>query len=104
MAFDDLGAGCEAGANQPPTAADDTFAVDEDSEDNVLDVLANDGDPDTDAVESQRDRRTARARRCHDQPGTQRVLYTPDGDYNGPDAFAYRITDGRGGFATASVP
>ena len=103
VAFDDLGAGCEAGANQPPNATDDDFDVDEDSEDNVLDVLANDADPDTDpvvlnAIVVQPEHGTATI-----DAGTQRVLYTPDADYNGPDAFEYRITDGRGGYSTASV-
>ena len=50
VAFDDEGAGCEAGANQPPTADDDSFNVVEDSSDNALDVLANDEDPDADEV------------------------------------------------------
>ena len=82
---------------------DDTFEVDEDSADNVLDVLANDGDPDTDAIELSAITTQPEHGVATINPDTQRVLYTPDPDYNGPDGFAYRISDGRGGFATASV-
>ena len=32
-----------------------------------------------------------------------RILYTPDSLYNGPDTFTYLITDGHGGVATATV-
>ena len=77
--------------------------MDEDSEDNVLDVLANDGDPDTDVVELNAITTQPEHGVATIDAGTQRVLYTPDADYNGADAFEYRISDGRGGFATASV-
>lgn len=32
-----------------------------------------------------------------------RIVYTPDLDFNGSDSFAYRISDGDGGFAVATV-
>jgi len=86
--------------NRPPVAADDTATVAEGSSSNVIDVLANDSDPDGDllTVESvdEPDHGTAVALGDH-------IEYTPDADYVGEDSFDYTVSDGNGGTDTATV-
>ena len=94
---------CEAGANQPPSAADDAFSVVEDSSNNALDVLANDSDPDTDPVSLVSVVTAPEHGTAEIDVDAQQILYTPNADYNGPDTFTYRITDGRGASSTATV-
>ncbi|HET8776669.1 MAG TPA: Ig-like domain-containing protein [Candidatus Limnocylindria bacterium] len=95
---------CDAGANQPPTALDDAFVDEEDQllEDTPaqLDLLANDTDPDGDALTiiSTTDPEHGSID-CSSHPCT----YTPDSNYFGPDTFDYTISDGRGGTDTATV-
>ncbi|UCF12695.1 MAG: tandem-95 repeat protein [Thermoplasmatales archaeon] len=88
------------GTNDPPTANDDIAAVDEDSLNNLIDVLANDIDPDGDDLDIV----------SVTQPSNGLVLftadyvyYTPDTNYNGLDQFNYIISDGQGGFDNATV-
>ncbi len=86
--------------NDAPEAVADTAATAED-EPVVIDVLANDTDVEDDAlsVESV----TAPSH------GTARIAagggveYAPEADYHGPDRFAYTVSDGNGGTATADV-
>ncbi len=91
-----------ANVNDDPTAGDDTATVVQDSTDNPIDVLANDGiAPDVGE--------TLSVTGVSDPPhGTAAftasgVTYTPDAGYHGPDAFTYTISDGNGGTATATV-
>ncbi len=86
--------------NQPPQASDSSFSVEQDSADNRLDVLANDSDPDGDALTIVE----------VTSPGNgaavisgDAVLYTPAADFFGSDQFSYTIDDGFGGQATATV-
>jgi hypothetical protein len=88
-----------AAPNSNPTAADDSATTPADTAVTV-NVLANDGDVDGDALTV-----TALGAAAH---GTVAVVaggvrYTPAAGYNGPDAFTYTIGDGRGGTATATV-
>ena len=91
-----------SGENQPPSAVDDTLTVNEDSPASVLNVRANDTDPNLD---------TLTIVGISDPPhgvaaitgGGTAVSYTPDPNYNGPDSFTYTISDGHGGNDTATV-
>jgi len=83
-----------------PNAQDDNAVVPENSIDNLIDVLANDSDPDGDTLTI-----TAVSAPAH---GTSviagsSVAYTPAADYLGGDSFTYTISDGHGGSATATV-
>ena len=64
-------------------------------------VLANDRDPDGDALSlvavSKPTRGTARI------TADRRVKYDPNRNFRGTDRFTYTISDGRGGTATATV-
>ena len=88
------------GENRAPTAAADTARTGRDTPVD-LDVRANDGDPDGDAltVESV----------SQPQHGSVAILpsglirYTPASGYEGSDSFTYTVGDGRGGTASAGV-
>jgi dienelactone hydrolase len=84
----------------PPTASDDS-ASSVVNEPVVIDVLANDSDPNGDSlsVASVTDGATGNVTINGD--GT--VTYTPATDFVGTDSFTYTVTDGRGGSATANV-
>jgi len=91
--------------NGAPDAMDDSFDVDEDSNDNILDVIGNldgmDVDPNNDALTiiSTTDPTNGSV----NTDGSV-VLYTPDADYSGPDSFDYTVSDGSiGGQDTATV-
>ncbi len=66
----------------------------------TVDVLANDTDPDLDALAV--DSVTQGANGSVVNNGSD-VTYTPDADWYGSDSFTYTITDGNGGFSTAQV-
>lgn len=87
-------------ANDPPEANNDTAVVDEDGE-VVISVLANDSDPDGDPLSVAGAGNAPNGETTYDPAGT--VTYTPDGDFNGSDAFSYSITDGRGGVASGVI-
>ncbi len=83
---------CNPGAGQPPIAVDDDYTVDEDSS-TLLDVVANDVDPEGAAV-------TVFDVVTPPQHGTivpnaerTAYTYTPAFNYYGPDSFEYSITD-----------
>ncbi len=83
---------CNPGAGQPPIAVDDDYTLDEDSA-TLLDVVANDVDPEGAAV-------TIFDVVTPPQHGTvvpnaERTAYTyvPAFNYYGPDSFEYSITD-----------
>ncbi|WP_461205011.1 Ig-like domain-containing protein [Clostridium sp. DL1XJH146] len=86
--------------NNAPTAKDDAFTVDEDSENNVLDVLANDTDIDGDTlsihsvflsgdgtVEKETDPVTGAE--------TGKLIYNPGENFNGQQSIIYQVSDGK---------
>ena len=83
-----------------PSAVDDAITVDFESAATVIDVLANDSDPDNDTLTI-----TAVSTPMHGTAviSAGGVSYTPMAGYSGSDSFTYTISDGRGGTATASV-
>jgi VCBS repeat-containing protein len=89
--------------NDPPVAADDDYATDEDT---VLTVSApgvagNDADPDGDALAVSALVGPAHGALVLDADGS--FTYTPDADYAGSDSFGYRATDGTLVGSTATV-
>jgi hypothetical protein len=86
--------------NRPPVAANDSFTVAFNSSANSFDVLANDSDPDGDALSI-----TAVGAPQHGTASISgnRVAYTPASGYSGSDTFTYTISDGKGGTASATV-
>ncbi|NET86194.1 MAG: tandem-95 repeat protein [Moorea sp. SIO1F2] len=87
-------------ANEAPVAADDTAttapntAVD-------INVLANDSDPEGDALTVTLDQQSANGTAEVNQDGT--ITYTPNADFTGPDSFTYQIDDGINDPVTATV-
>ncbi|WP_407659994.1 Ig-like domain-containing protein [Hyalangium gracile] len=88
--------------NDPPTAADDSFTVAEDSQDNALDVLANDTTaPDTgETLTITAVTQPASGTVSFTASG---VSFTPVADFNGTVTFQYTVSDGNGGTDTATV-
>ncbi len=86
--------------NDPPTADDDSFTVNEDSSNNSLAVLVGDADPEGNplVVDTVSDPPHGTA-----VDNNSNILYTPDTNFSGSDSFTYTITDYRGGYATATV-
>jgi hypothetical protein len=88
-----------AAANALPRSSDDAVATDEDVA-ATIDVLANDknltDNPISLAVESGPSAGTASVE-------AGRIVYRPNSDANGTDAFTYRVTDGDGDAATGRV-
>jgi len=89
-----------AAGNRAPVAAPDAAETPEDTA-VVVDVLANDTDPDDDLLVVTALGTPAHGAATLNVDGT--VTYTPDANYNGPDAFTYTISDGQGGNSTATV-
>ncbi|GEO99624.1 hypothetical protein MHA02_20120 [Methylobacterium haplocladii] len=87
--------------NPAPTAVDDTIATAEDTPVDI-DVTANDTDPDGDALNVVPGSMAAEHGTVTLNPDGS-LRYVPDRDFNGTDRIVYTITDGNGGFATASV-
>lgn len=86
--------------NQDPGAVDDNVTVPRNSQEFVIDVLANDtdGDGDTLTITSITQPTNGSA-----QTDGGRVTYTPVEDFTGTDTFEYTVEDGNGGQATATV-
>ncbi|HEY7689037.1 MAG TPA: cadherin-like domain-containing protein, partial [Dongiaceae bacterium] len=86
--------------NDPPVAADDADATDEDVAVGGS-VLGNDSDPEGDKLTAllidDADHGTLQL----NEDGT--FTYAPDKDFNGSDEFTYQVDDGKGGTATAIV-
>ncbi|MCH7498117.1 MAG: tandem-95 repeat protein, partial [Candidatus Marinimicrobia bacterium] len=87
-------------ANREPVAQDDTGSTDEDTA-VTLNVLANDSDPDGDALSVSGVTQGSNGSVVNNGGGT--VTYTPAANFNGSDAFSYTISDGNGGSASANV-
>jgi hypothetical protein len=77
--------------SDPPVAVDDNAIVIEDSSNNLINVLANDYDPESNPLLI-----TAVSSPAHGTSSTNGafVFYTPTPNYNGPDSFTYTISDG----------
>jgi hypothetical protein len=88
-----------AAVNDPPRAADDKDAVDEDDT-VVVDVLPNDTDVDGDGLSVKAD---DPAHGAVEVSNDGRVTYKPADDFNGEDTFSYRVSDGNGESAEARV-
>ncbi len=97
----------DAGGNQPPTAADDSYNTTEDTPLSVPapGVLGNDNDPDNDPITVADPRTNAPT----SQGGTVTLNtdgsfdYTPAGGFTGDDTFTYQATDGEFTSNTATV-
>ncbi|MDJ0497436.1 MAG: DUF5011 domain-containing protein, partial [Acidimicrobiia bacterium] len=85
--------------NRPPVAVDDVAVVDEDTP-VTIDVVANDSDPDGDAPFVSGFGGASHGTVSLVGPN---LVYVPDPNYNGSDTFGYTLSDGRGGFAGATV-
>ncbi len=85
--------------NRPPVAVDDV-AVTAVSTPVTINVLANDSDPDGDPLTVISVTQPANG---SVQISNNEVIYQPQRGFTGVDTFAYTISDGRGGTATANV-
>ena len=90
---------CVGGDNDAPMALDDYASTDEDVG-LMIDVLANDSDPDGDPLTIEQVTQAVHGAVVNNGIN---VSYTPNLNFNGADAFTYTITDGRGGTDTATV-
>jgi hypothetical protein len=86
--------------NRPPVAVADSAITDRGVAKNLA-VVANDSDPDGDALTVATWTQAAHGAVTKNANGTLR--YTPAAGYVGGDSFSYTIHDGRGGSASASV-
>lgn len=94
------------GENDDPVALDDSFQnIQEDTSENLLDVLANDSD-----VDSSQASLIIAAVNDYAGDGTialaengTALLYTPAENFNGTETFTYTVSDGDGGQDTATV-
>ena len=88
-----------SGSNRIPIASSDNATTTQ-GKAITINVLANDSDPDNDAltisITSQPDHGAATV-------NNQQVVYTPNAGFVGSDSFTYTIVDGKGGAATATV-
>ena len=88
------------GSNLDPTAVSDLATLAEDT-DVVIDVLANDTDPDGDSLS---------LGRIASQPGSGvaeivegKIRYAPSANFHGNDSLTYEVSDGNGGLGIGSV-
>ena len=90
-------------ANSPPQAVDDTVITDEDTPVTTGNVLANDTDPDGDALSiSGADSQSAQGGTVVNN-GDGTFTYTPPAGFDGSDSFSYTVSDGNGGEDQATV-
>jgi uncharacterized protein (TIGR03790 family) len=90
----------EAIDDDPPVTTDDRFVVVEGTE-TILDVLINDHDPEGRPLDLEVLVPPSRGSTLARDDGS--IAYTAPGHYNGPVAFAYRVSDPSGGTAEAVV-
>lgn len=86
--------------NDDPDAVDDTPTIAEDSGDNVVNVLSNDTDVDTDTLTVSS---VTQGTNGSVTNNSSSVTYTPNANFFGTDSFTYTISDGNGGNDTATV-
>jgi len=86
--------------NSPPDAKDDSATTKEDNA-VTIDVLANDSDPDGDALTVGGVTQPANGSAAINADNT--VTYTPKSNFNGTDTFTYTVSDGNGATDTATV-
>ncbi len=86
--------------NQLPLAEDDQVQLSQDSMATVIDVLANDSDPDNDTLEIISV--TSASNGLIENLGSA-LTYQPNANFTGVDQFSYTISDGVDGQATAQV-
>ncbi len=86
--------------NRPPLA-DDDVATTQTATAVTVDVLANDSDPDGDAISVTSVSDPANGAASLNADGT--IIYTPDGGFNGTDSFTYTVSDPDGETDTATV-
>jgi large repetitive protein len=87
--------------NDLPVAVDDFVTIAEDSPIAMIDVLANDTDPDKDTLVVLAVRQPANGQVTINTDN--RLTYKPAKDFNGDDSFTYTISDGNGGTAIGRV-
>ena len=93
-----------AGVNDPPSATNDMYTTDEDTElvtSTVSGVLGNDVDVDGDSLSAFVSSGPVNGLLSFNRDGS--FVYTPNPDFNGADSFIYSVSDGNGGSATAMV-
>ncbi len=88
--------------NAPPAAVDDDVAAVFETPLNIA-VLANDTDADGDALTVSAIATPPSHGTAVINAGAQTIRYDPDGAFFGTDTFDYRVSDGRGGTAEATV-
>ncbi|OYT86707.1 MAG: hypothetical protein CFE46_14695 [Burkholderiales bacterium PBB6] len=89
-------------ANAAPTAGNDTLTVAEDGNASG-NVLANDSDPDGDALTVDTTPVTAPAHGTLVLNANGSYTYTPDANFNGADSFSYLLRDADGSTSVATV-
>ena len=87
--------------NDGPQAIKDTYVTDEGSPLLINDLIANDSDADGDAVKIVDIGEPGHGTIIKNDDGT--YTYGPDSNYYGEDSFTYTISDGKGGFSTATA-
>jgi len=85
--------------NDPPVARNDVYTMDEDTTARIP-VLSNDFDPDRDPLTITA-ATSPHGRVIINADGT--ISFTPNPNFFGPATITYTITDGNGGFSTATV-
>ena len=85
--------------NRAPTAANDSATTAQGAA-VTIDILANDADPDGDALNITIDGPPAHGTAT---VNNGKVIYTPNADFAGTDSFIYIVSDGKGATATATV-
>lgn len=86
--------------DRPPVAANDSASA-KDTQPVIINVLANDSDPDGDLLAVTSTTRPARGTVTINANGS--LTYTPTAPYSGTDAFQYTVSDGKGGTDSATV-
>lgn len=87
------------GPNQAPTAANDVATVSS-GDSVIIDVLANDADPNGDALAITIDGPPSHGTAT---VTNGKVVYTANAGFAGTDSFTYIVSDGKGGTASATV-
>jgi len=87
----------EAAPNNPPTAQDGSFTT---AEDTPIEVKLQASDPDGNALKYDIVSNPTNGSLSGDAPN---LIYTPNADYNGTDAFTFKVNDGQLDSNTATI-